>query len=430
MTTGPRRATNTGLACSLALTLAACGGSTPTAQQSPSTVATTTPEPTIMRSPNIDPPSVPIATPYPTARAQNGRIAVSANPINVGGGEVGDIYLVAEGAAARRIIGFDGDGLAQACPMFSPDGRRLAYGEARASGPVTTFRGVWPVRDRAVVVVGLNDHGDASPPIMRVNLPTDPGQIRCPEWSPSGTQIAFRVGPELWVADATSAKTTVFPVTEAPWGQQGFEWSRDGSLIAVAEPGQIRLVRMDGGKSTFVPVQGSTCALGPCSGTTPGWLGWTGGDQRIIYISTDAPGDGQAVNVVGAGGTNDTRLTPTSADLQLTFHYAVVSPDGARLAYKQTTQLCDNNGCSAGNEGIVIMGLDGSNVDEVPMPPGFGVSGLQWSPDGKRLLFSSIGGVVSVATAPGSTPIVYSRGDGDLNLEWSGSEITWQPIFP
>jgi len=46
MTTGLRRA-STGLVCSLALMLAACGGSAPTAQQSPSTVATTTPEPTI-----------------------------------------------------------------------------------------------------------------------------------------------------------------------------------------------------------------------------------------------------------------------------------------------------------------------------------------------------------------------------------------------
>lgn len=373
----------------------------------------------IVRSPNIGPPSVPIATPFPTAHAQNGGIAVSANPTNVGGGEVGDIYLVAESAAARRIIGFDGDGLAQACPMFSPDGRALAYGEARASGPVTTFRGVWPVPDRAVVVVGLNDHGDASSPIMRVTLPTDPGQIPCPEWSPSGTQVAFRVGPELWVADAASGVTTVFPVTEAPWGQQGFEWSRDGSLIAVAEPGQIRVVHVDGGASTLIPVKGAT----------PGSLGWTAGDDRIIYISTDAPGDGLAVNVVGVEGKNDTQLTPDSADLQVRFHYAEVSPDGTRVACVQGAVRCDNNGCA----GVYIPPLritrtDGSNVVELPIPAGFGVSGLQWSPDGKRLLFGSIDGVVSVTVAPGSPAVVYSR--GELNLEWSGSEVTWQPVFP
>jgi hypothetical protein len=36
-------------------------------------------------------------------------------------------------------------------------------------------------------------------------------------------------------------------------------------------------------------------------------------------------------------------------------------------------------------------------------------------------------GVVSVGVAPGSPAVVYSR--GELNLEWSGSELTWQPVY-
>ena len=76
----------------------------------------------------------------------------------------------------------------------------------------------------------------------------------------------------------------------------------------------------------------------------------------------------------------------------------------------------------------MIMATDGSNRVELPIPPGFGVFGLQWSPDGKRLLFGSIDGVVSIGVAPGSPAVVYSS--GELNLEWSGSEVTWQPVFP
>jgi Tol biopolymer transport system component len=348
----------------------------------------------------------------------NGLIAVSANPKNVTGGEVGDIYLVREGAAARRIIGSDGDGIAQACPRFSPDGRQLAYGEARASDPVTTYRGVWPVSDRAVVVVGVNDRGDPSSPIVRVALPRDPGQIACPKWSPSGRHVAFRVGSELWVADAASGKTAVFPVTEAPWGQQGFEWSRDGSIIAVSEPGHpghIRVVHMDGSGSTLIPV----------TGATPGSLGWTAGDARILYIVTDDPGDGLGVRAVGVGGNNDTKL-PDSTSLHR-FYYAVISPDGTRIAYLQRTSGCVLIACNEPAH-LVTMGIDGSNVVEVPIPSGFEVSGLQWSPDGKRLLFGSIAGVVSVGVAPGSPAVVYSS--GELNLEWSGSEVTWQPVFP
>ena len=355
----------------------------------------------------------------PTTVAANGLIAVSANPKNVSGGEVGDIYVVREGAAARRIIGSDGDGVAQACPRFSPDGRQLAYGEARASDPVTTFRGVWPVSDRAVVVVGVNDRGNPSSPIVRVALPRDPGQIACPKWSPSGRHVAFRVGSELWVADAASGKTAVFPVTEAPWGQQGFEWSRDGSMIAVSEPGHpghIRVVRMDGSGSTLIPV----------TGATPGSLGWTAGDARILYTVTDDPGDGLAVRAVGVGGNNDTKL-PDSSSLHR-FYYAVISPDGTRVAYLQSTNGCVPVGCREEPAHLVTMRIDGSNVVDVPIPPGFGVVGLQWSPDGKRLLFGSIAGVVSAGVAPGSPAVVYSR--GELNLEWSGSEVTWQPVFP
>jgi dipeptidyl aminopeptidase/acylaminoacyl peptidase len=359
---------------------------------------------------------------WPMSVVSNGRIVVSANPNDVGGGEVGDIYLVSEGAAARRIVGSEGDGVAQACPRFSPDGRRLAYGEAHASEPVTTFRGVWPVTDRAVVVVGINVGGDATPPIARVPISAT-GPVSCPEWSPVGGQLAFRVGTELWVSDAASGETRAFPVTaQSGFEQDEFEWSRDGARIAVAEPGQIRVVRLDDGSSTVIPVDGAT----------PASLGWTAGDDRIVYFSTDPPGDGLAVHVVGADGRNDTQLAPDPtdpADPQIQFDVAdaVVSPDGIRVAYAYHVIRCTSDSCTGDPERLLTMDLDGSNVVEVPIPPDFFVSGLQWSPDGQRLLFGSIAGVVSVAAAPGSPAIVHSN--GELNLEWSGSEVTWQPVF-
>ncbi len=226
-------------------------------------------------------------SPLPTSGASNGWIVVSANPNTIGGGEFGDIYLVGEGDAARRIIGTDGDGIAQACPRFSPDGHRLAYGEARVSKAVTNYHDDWPVRDRAVVVVGLNDAGQASEPTVRVAVNASAGAIPCPEWSPDGLYVAFRNGAELWVADTVSGQTTAFPVFARALPEDGaelvppatarnlshdfagFAWSRDGSHIAVPEPGQIRILNVDDGSSSRIP---STVGRDPSAGwpTTAG----------------------------------------------------------------------------------------------------------------------------------------------------------------
>ena len=358
-----------------------------------------------------------VAQPSPGVSPENGWIAVSANPGGVGGGEAGDIHLIPEPNVVRRIIGADDDGVAQACPMFSPDGSRLAFGEARASGPVTTFRGVWPVADRAVVVVGLDDDGDPAP-LARVTLPADPGELACPEWSPSGTHLAVRVGAELWIADAATGAATVFPVTDAPWGQGDFEWSRDGSLIAVAENGQIRVLRTNGDNSTV---------LEAAQGATPSSLSWTAGDERIFYLETDGPGDGRAVHSVGVDGNDDIEFTEDIGG-GMWFHSVVVDPSGERVAFVGRRIRCAAGSCRTEPSHLLLMDIDGSNRVEVSSPLDFGAAGLQWSPDGERLLAGSIDGIVSIAVDPGQPQVVHEG--GALNLEWSPSELTWQALFP
>jgi hypothetical protein len=352
----------------------------------------------------------------------NGWIAVSANPKDVGGGQVGDIYRVDAGAPARRIIGSDGDGLAQACPRFSPDGRRLVYGEARASDlPVTTFRGNWPVGDRAFVVVGVDDGGDVSAPLMRKAVSTDVGEIACPEWSPDGTALAVRVMGETWITDAATGTTRVISALEGPRGLSELEWSRDERRIAAAEVSQVRVIRTADGTSEVFRVQGAV----------PASLAWTAGDRQIVYVAVDVSGNGAAVRVLDLTTRQDTQLTinPIDPGLRLEVANTVVSPDGTRLAYFAGMRSCTTDGCGSLSAVVQTMGIDGSNVAEVAVPSGFGVRGLQWSPDGNRLLMGSIDGVVSVAVVPGSPAVVHSH-FGDLNLEWSGAQVTWQPVFP
>ena len=369
----------------------------------------------------------------PRTGAANGLIAVAANPPNSFAG-LEDVYLVGEGVGARRIIGADGDGVAQACPTFSPDGSRLAYGEGRRDLEKSEdpLRGRVAIVDRAVVVVALDDHGNASPPIVRVTLPAYPGQIVCPEWSPGGESVAFRLGTQVWVADAASGQATVFQVTETPPGEQGLAWSHDGSRIAVPELFRIRVVSLEGGTSTVIQVRGAT----------PSSLGWTAGDKKIVYIATDERSGRSELRIVDIDGQADDRLSPDPTVPRSTFDpgfdavvsitpdvaAAAVSPDGSRVAFAYRDKRCTSDGCAGDPEHLSVVDLVGSDVVEVPIPTDFGTPGLQWSPDGKRLLLGSIAGVVSIPVEPGSPPIVHSS--GELNLEWSGSQITWQPVFP
>lgn len=368
------------------------------------------------------------SVPLPGRAASNGLIAVSANMI-------GDIYIVEAGTAPRRIAGTDDDGISQECPVFSTDGRMLAYGEARVIDPGANVRGRHgPVTDPAVVVVGIDERGQASSPIVREALGSA-GAIACPEWSPTGTRLAFRVGSELRVVDVASNQVSVVPVSEAPAGQQGFEWSRDGSMIAVAELGRIRVVRLDGRPATILPV----------SGATPSSLGWAAGDETIVYLVSDGQGDTSEMRAVRVDGSADVALTrdptvPRStydpalgavASIVPSITNAVFSPDGRRVSYVSHDSFCTSDSCDGNDpEHLLTSDVDGSNVVEVPIPTGFGVTGLHWSPDGERLLLSSIAGVVAVSVGAGGPPVVDLGQDAAIDLEWSAKQVSWQPTFP
>jgi Tol biopolymer transport system component len=165
----------------------------------------------------------------------------------------------------------------------------------------------------------------------------------CPEWSPDGQLLAFRVADRLWIADAESGETREVPIINVSGREDmELEWSRDGSMIAVAEPGQIRVVHVDGTAPMLIRV----------TGAAPRSVGWSADDERIVYVST-VPVDeiGSAVRVVDVDGTNDRSLTQVAdapAGVQFSFNEAAVSPDGRRVAYLQDSSRCTSDGCGPG----------------------------------------------------------------------------------
>ena len=74
---------------------------------------------------------------------------------------------------------------------------------------------------------------------------------------------------------------------------------------------------------------------------------------------------------------------------------------------------------------ILIVDLTTFTIVTIPLPDERYVGTVQWSPDGRRLLLSSIDGVFSIpVNAEG--PTTTFAGGADIDLEWTYDEITWQ----
>ena len=129
----------------------------------------------------------------------------------------------------------------EACPAFSTDGRRLAYG--RASG-------TWGVGydDASLVVADVDLDGSI---VKSVDVPLDGVTIPpCAIWSSDGRHVAFgvRTGPpksvdagepwpgrgdEVWVVNLDTMEIRRL----AALGVTDLEWSPDGTRLAIAADG-------------------------------------------------------------------------------------------------------------------------------------------------------------------------------------------------
>ena len=253
----------------------------------------------------------------------------------------------ADGGDARSLIEDPGLEVEVRHPVWSPDGRSVAWAELQIDDQGASSR-----------IVTSDPDGSG-----RTEFAVETGTFFL-QWDPTSSRIAYlgnfqgRVG--MGVAARTSDDDPV--ATTLGVGQPFFlSWSPDGLQLLV-HVGDETLGLLD--------LEGDLRPIGDEPGIfqAPVWLA----DGRMIYAATS--GERQAL--VMRDGNRRRELVAFDGSIEFT-----VSPHGERIAYR----VDDGRGLG----GVEVVDVRSSRSRAVTRSP---TAAFQWSPDGRRLLLMAMEG--------------------------------------
>jgi Tol biopolymer transport system component len=346
--------------------------------------------------------------PVPAQLVGNGLVAftVEANDMN----GPSDIYVVRPGTPERALIGSSNDRVREACPQFSPDGKRIAY----LSGPVV---GAIEGRDE-VRIVNLAANGLAvdTPQVLAADLV----EATCPEWSPGSQSVALTSGRLDLAGQLVPLARTLsvvrldgsskaIDVGDSVRGPRSFDWSPDGTEIAYVGESSIWIAPIDGSAPRRVYEADADVEL-----EAPEWSP----DGRRILVEAGR------WSIMERLPSRIIQIDGSAAPVELSGFRAITwSPDGQRLAAVRSTTV----GTLDWNQ-IVMMSPDGGDV-RVIADKQWAIQGLTWSPDGSELLYvegqGPSPGVFAVAAAGGAEPRFLLSRPSSLYMS---SDPSWQAV--
>jgi Tol biopolymer transport system component len=294
----------------------------------------------------------------------------SPNPLSISRSEIFDINP--NGTGERVLTNNqtrDGD------PAYSPDGTKIAFEGRRVAGQP----------DNSEIYVANND-GDLEGPDVR-QLTFNNGERtgaarsqvaatdRSPSWSPDGTQIVFHSGRETTFADGGTTPINDFEIYKmsAITGEPG---GLD-RLTAVRGQDAIPSWSPDGTKIAFQSLRESTTTR-----------------NQNLEVFTMNPDGSQQTNISNNPGSENVPATPGNDNSNGLDRDPQWSPDGRQIVFTST-----RSNVTPGNQNFEIykMNRDGSGQTRLTLnltgdTPGStrdAEYGPSWSPDGRRILFTS-----------------------------------------
>jgi Tol biopolymer transport system component len=274
-----------------------------------------------------------------------------------------EIYVVsADGSGQRRVTPRD---VSVHTPAWSPDGRRIAFEGVRAGTTgvyAVNADGSLSMRDPAIWVAtaSLARNGHA------------------PAWSPDGRTVAFFSGSKIYLMNADGSEHR--PLTKPLGGRKrSLAWSPDGrklAFLSLSRPCDfcfgLYVVNSDGSglrNLTSKLEAGRGPGAGPASDPA-----WSPDGRKLAFVRLNAA-LGEPIHVVNADGSGLRRLTRNAAnDADPTW-----SPNGRKLAFVSERD---------GNSEVYVMNANGSGQRSLTRNPAFDADPA-WSPDGRKIAFVS-----------------------------------------